>query len=659
MRRFIPPLLLALLLIGSAHADTLNLRLLETSDVHMNLLDWDYYQDKQTSEYGLVRTATLIAKARAENPNTLLFDNGDLLQGTPLGDHVAHGKPLAKGVVHPAIRMLNALHYDAANIGNHDFNYGLPALRQAIAGAKFPYLNANVMLANKKHTPAFTPTVLLTRKFADSAGKPHTLKIGLIGLTPPQIMEWDHSNLEGRVTVPDAVETARKLVPRLRAQGADLVIVIAHTGLSRDATQPPMSEYVAVQLAQIPGIDALLLGHQHEVFPGSFFDGYPDVDLMKGTIHGVPAVMPGHWGSHLGLIDLQLNNDSGAWKVAASQVAARPIFDATRRAPLVEADPRLAQLVAPEHQGTLDDMRSPVAQITAPIFSYFSQVSDDPSVQIVSDAQAAYARQKLKGTTLEGLPLLSAAAPFKAGGRQGVSSYTDIPAGTIAAKNVADLYLYPNTVKVVKVTGAEVREWLEMAAVQFRQIDPKGAPVQELLDPDARSYNTDTIDGVTYDIDVTQAARYGFDGKPTHAEGHRIVNLRYQGLPIDEAASFLVVTNNYRASGGGNFPGINASRIVLDAPDETRQALTQYLAAQKVLTPQADGNWHLLPVPGVKLRFVSSAEGVKDLPRVPSVCLVGLLDGGWAQYELRPPATAGAAAQPDAQTACAPAHPAN
>ncbi len=656
MRRFFTPLFLSLLFINCSHAGTLNLRLLETSDVHMNLLDWDYYQDKQSSEYGLVRTATLIDKARAENPNTLLLDNGDLLQGTPLGDHAAHGKPLAKGQVHPAIRMLNALHYDAANIGNHDFNYGLPALRQAIAGAKFPYLNANVMLAGKRNTPAFTPTVLLTRKFIDNAGKPHRLKIGLIGLTPPQIMEWDHSNLEGRVSVLDAVQTARKLVPKLRAQGADLVIVIAHTGLSRDASQPPMSEYVAVQLAQIPGIDALLLGHQHEVFPGSFFNGYPDVDLAKGTIHGVPAVMPGHWGSHLGLIDLQLNNDGGTWKVAASQVAARPIYDATRRVPLVEADAKLAQLAAAEHQGTLDDMRRPVAQITAPIFSYFSQVTDDPSVQLVSDAQAAHVQPKLKGTALEALPLLSAAAPFKAGGRQGVSNYTDIPAGTIAAKNVADLYLYPNTVKVVKVTGAEVREWLEMAAGQFRQIDPKGAPVQELLDPDARSYNTDTIDGVSYDIDVTQPARYNFDGKPTHAEGHRIVNLRYQGQPIDETAPFLVVTNNYRASGGGNFPGLNASRVVLDVPDETRQALSEYLAAQKTLTPRADGNWHLLPVPGVKLRFVSSAEGVKYLPRVPSVCLAGLLDGGWAQYELRQPATAGVA---DAQTTCSAAHPAN
>ncbi len=638
---------------SGTQAQTLKLRLLETSDLHMNLLDWDYYQDKQSSEVGLVRAAALIAQARSETPNSLLFDNGDLLQGTPLGDRAAR-HPSA---VHPAIRLLNALRYDAANLGNHDFNYGLPALRLAMKGAKFPYINANVMLPNGKQ--AFAPTALLTRKFMDTAGQPHTLKVGLIGVVPPQILEWDRQNLAGRVTADDMVQTARKLVPRLRAQGADLVLVIAHTGLDRDASLPPGSEYVAVQLAQVPGVDALLLGHQHEEFPGGFFKDYPGVDIEHGQIHGVPATMPGRWGSDLGVIDLTLERgEDGHWKVASSQGGVRPIFDTVKRKPLVEADAQLARLVAPEHEATLADMRRPVARISAPLFSYFSQVMDDPSVQIVSDAQAAYARRLLRGTKLEGLPLLSAAAPFKAGGRQGVSAYTDIPAGAIAAKNVADLYLYPNTVQVVKIKGADVREWLEMAAGQYRHIDPAGPAVQELLDLDARSYNTDTVDGVSYEIDVTQDARYSFDGKLIHPESHRIQNLKYQGQPVDEAAELLVVTNNYRANGGGHFPGIDSSHIVLDTPMETRQVLSAYIAAQKVLTPKSDGNWHVMPVPGVRLQFTSSAAGVKYLPLVPGACLSGLLEGGWARYELRPPAAPGSA--PSApQTDCAPVPPAH
>ena len=648
MRRLFPILLLSLGLCG-AQAQTIQLRLLETSDLHMNLLDWDYYQDKQSSEVGLVRTASLIRQARAESPNSLLFDNGDLLQGTPLGDRAArHPSP-----VHPAIRLLNAMHYDAANLGNHDFNYGLPALRRAMAGAKFPYLNANVMLPSGR--PAFTPTALLTRKFVDADGHAHTLKIGLIGLVPPQILEWDRQNLAGRVTARDMVQTAQSLAPRLHAQGADLVLLIAHTGLDRDPALPPGSEYVAVQLAQVPGVDALLLGHQHEQFPGRFFQDYPGVDLSQGHIHGVPATMPGRWGSDLAMIDLSLEREAdGHWKVAHSQGSVRPIFDTRQRQPLVTADAQLARLVSAEHEATLADMRRPVARLSAPLFSYFSQVADDPSVQIVSDAQAAYARSLLRGTALEKLPLLSAAAPFKAGGRQGVSAYTDIPAGVIAAKNVADLYLYPNTVQVVKIKGSEVREWLEMAAGQYRRIDPVGPAVQELLDPDARSYNTDTIDGVSYEIDVTQEPRYSFDGKLIHPESHRIRQLRYQGRPVDEAADFLVVTNNYRANGGGHFPGIDSSRIVLDTPMETRQVLSAYIAAQKTLTPKADGNWRVLPVPGVRLSFVSSAAGATYLPRVPGVCLAGTLEGGWATYELRPPAAPGA---PAPQTSCAPVPP--
>jgi 2',3'-cyclic-nucleotide 2'-phosphodiesterase/3'-nucleotidase len=654
MLRFLLLFLLGLGLFDS-RADTLSLRLLETTDLHMNLLDWDYYQDQPSSEYGLVRTATLIAQARAENPNTLLFDNGDLLQGTPLGDHMAHAPASGQDAVHPAIRLLNALHYDAANLGNHDFNYGLPFLRRAMAGAQFPYLNANILRAGQA-VPAFLPTALLTRSFKDTDDHVHLLKIGVIGLAPPQIMQWDRAHLEGRVTAQDMVETARALVPQLRAQEADLVIVVAHTGLSREPDLPPMSEYVATELAKLPGVDALLLGHQHEEFPGRFFEGYPGVDLAQGTIHGVPAVMPGHWGSHLGVVDLRLSNDSGVWQVTGSQVALRAIFDPARRTALVTPDAGLARLVAAEHAGTLEDMRRPVARITAPVFSYFAQVADDPSVQLVSDAQAAYARRRLAGTPLAALPLLSAAAPFKAGGRQGVSSYTDMPVGTVSAKNVADLYLYPNTLEVVKVSGAELREWLEMAAGQFRRIDPQGPPIQDLLDPEARSYNADTIDGVSYEIDVTQDARYSIDGRLIHAQAHRIKNLRHAGRPVDEQASFLVVTNNYRANGGGHFPALDASRIVLDAAVETRQVLSQYLAEQKVLTPKADGNWHVLPVPGVHLRFVSSAAGIRYLPMMPGICLVEPLDGGWAQYELRPPT---GTADPARQTACAPAPPAN
>ncbi|MBI5256715.1 MAG: bifunctional 2',3'-cyclic-nucleotide 2'-phosphodiesterase/3'-nucleotidase [Burkholderiales bacterium] len=621
-------------------AAELKLRILETTDVHMNLLAYDYYNDKPTEEFGLARTITLIKAARAEVKNSLLFDNGDLIQGTPLGDLVARVKPLPAGEVHPAYKVLNAIGVDAANIGNHEFNYGLPFVRQAIAGARFPYVNANVVVdepgvpeAQLKN--AFTPYVILEREFTDEAGAPQKLKVGVIGFTPPQIMMWDRSQLLGKVKARDILETARRYLPEIKARGADIVVAIPHSGLEFGTTVM-FGENVVARLAEVPGIDAILFGHSHGEFPGGFFARHPKVDLARGTINGVPAVMASAWGAHLGVVDLVLDNSGGAWKVKEGRAYLRPIYDKAKRASLAAADPMVEQLVGPEHAATVAYMRGEVARTTAPITSYFAQVADDPSVQLVSLAQLAYAKQALQGTPHEALPLLSAAAPFKSGGRMGWQYYTDIPAGPIALRNIASLYIYPNTVKAVRITGAQVREWLEFSAGQFRRIDPNGPPAQDLLDDVFRSYNFDTLDGVTYSIDVTQPQRYDVYGKLIAPQSRRITNLRHNGQPVDDAAWFIVVTNNYRASGGGNFPGLDGSSIVLDAPDENREALSRYLVAQKEFNPSADNNWRIQPVPGVRLRFTSGAGGIAHLARYPQIKLVQENRDGSALYELVP-----------------------
>ena len=623
-----------------ALAADLKLRILETTDVHMNLLNYDYYQDRVTHEYGLAKTITLIKAARAEAKNSLLLDNGDLIQGSPLGDLVARIKPLAAGQVHPAYKVMNQVGYDAANIGNHEFNYGLPFLRQAIAGANFPYVNANVRVASAGVEPmkapfAFTPYVILERRFVDEAGAPQTLKVGVIGFVPPQIMLWDKGHLEGKVVTTDILETAQALVPKMRAEGAQLVIAVPHSGFERGDT-PRFAENSVARLSEVPGIDAILFGHSHGEFPSKAFASYPKVDLARGTINNVPAVMPGRWGDHLGVIDLVLEPAGRGWKVKDSRAEIRPIWDRTNRKPLVDADPLVAAAIGAEHQGTLDSVRGAVAQTTAPIHSYFAQVADDPSVQVVSQAQLAYAKRALQGTEYEKLPLLSAAAPFKTGGRQGFSYYTDVAAGPIAVRNVADLYIYPNTIKAVKISGATVREWLEMSAQAFNRIDPAGAPDQPLVNAAFPSFNFDTLDGVTYRIDVTQPARSDRDGKLVNPQARRIIDLRYQGRPVDDGAAFIVVTNNYRAGGGGNFPGLDGKNIVMDAPDENREALVDYLASAKQFNPSADGNWSVQAVPGIKLRFVSGAGGMAHLAANPKIKLVKDNGDGSATFELAP-----------------------
>ncbi|MDE2565020.1 MAG: bifunctional 2',3'-cyclic-nucleotide 2'-phosphodiesterase/3'-nucleotidase [Burkholderiales bacterium] len=634
-----------LVLLGpvAARAQTLDLRLLETTDIHMNLLAFDYYEDRPVQAWGLARTATLIAQARAEVRNSLLFDDGDMLQGSPLGDEVARWHPLRPGRLHPAIRVMNALHYDAGNIGNHEFNYGLPFLRRALQGSTFPWVDANLVVDDGRGdpaaaAPAFTPYVILERRFVDRSGAPQTLKVGVIGFAPPQVMQWDREHLRGRLQALDIPATARRLVPQMRAAGADLVIVLAHSGLERGATTPPMAENTVARLAEVPGVGAILFGHTHGEFPGASFTGYPGVDLSHGTLDGVPATMAGFWGSDLGVIDLVLDKGPEGWRVSSGRATLRPVYDRQARRALAEPDPAIERLVQPEHAATRAAMSTPVTRSTGPLDSYFALVRDDPSVDLVARAQLEYGRRLLAGTPYAGLPLLSAAAPFKTGARGtgGGGGYTDIPAGPIALRDVASLYVYPNTVNIVRITGAQVREWLEFAAGAYRRIDPRGPPVQDLLDPSFPSFNADTLLGVQYAIDLTQPARWDRSGQLVAPQAHRIVDLRWQGRPIDDRAWFAVVTNNYRASGGGHFPGLDGRQIIVDAPEENRDVLTRYLKARQPLRPEADAHWRLQPVPGVALRFTSGAGGIARLAQAPKVRLVRDAGDGSALYELAP-----------------------
>ncbi|MBT0569914.1 bifunctional 2',3'-cyclic-nucleotide 2'-phosphodiesterase/3'-nucleotidase [Curvibacter sp. CHRR-16] len=643
-QRVVATLGLAWAVCNTSHAELLQLRILETTDLHMNLLSYDYYQDKPTDQYGLARAISLIKAARAETTNSLLFDNGDLLQGNPLGDVVARVSPLQKGQTHPAYKVMNPLGYDAANLGNHEFNYGLDFLRRSIAGASFPYVNANVLLADGKQdstkpTHAFVPYVLLDRTFKDASGKEQKLRVGVIGFVPPQIMQWDKANLEGQVVTRDMVDMARLYVPEMRAKGAQLVVAIPHSGFEKGEVGA-FAENAVSRLAEVPGVDAILFGHAHAEFPGKAFASYPKVDIERGTINGVPAVMPGRWGDHLGVIDLTLDNSSGQWKVVNSQASIRPIFDRAAKKSLAAEDPMVMQAIRAEHERTLEYVRNKVAVSDAPIYSYFAQVADDPSIQIVSNAQIAYVKRAMQGTDYEKYPVLSAAAPFKAGGRQGWNYYTDIPAGPLAIKHMADLYIYPNTLKAVLLTGAQVREWLEMSAGQFLRIDPQGPARQPLINDAFPSYNFDVIDGVQYEVDVTQSARYDSKGQLANPQAHRIRNLRFEGHPIDDKARFVVATNNYRAFGGGNFPALGADKVVLDAPDENRQALVEYLrmsdklSASHSVNPSADGNWRIAPIEKVHPTFLSGSAGAQFLGKHPSIRLVQDNGDGSSLYEL-------------------------
>ncbi|WP_433618580.1 bifunctional 2',3'-cyclic-nucleotide 2'-phosphodiesterase/3'-nucleotidase [Paenibacillus cellulositrophicus] len=623
---------------SSSNGSKVKLRIMETSDLHVNMVNYDYYADKPTDEYGFAKTASLIKAARNEAKNSLLFDNGDLIQGNPLGDYVAKVKPLKKGEVHPVYKAMDLMDYDAGGVGNHEFNYGLDFLKLSEEGANFPIVNANVYKDDGDKDDSndvnyFTPYTILDKKVTDENGKEQTIKVGVIAFVPPQISQWDKANLEGKVIVKDMVETAKRFIPQMKKEGADVIVAIPHSGFE-DIPETPLMENTVLYLSKVEGIDAILFGHAHKTFPSAEFKGKTGVDLEKGTINGVPAVEPGFWGDHLGIIDLNLENVDGKWKVVDSKTEARPIYDTANKKALVDADQEIVNAVKTEHDATIDYVRGPVGKTSAPINSYFALVQDDPSIQIVTNAQKWYVEKNLKGTEYENLPVLSAGAPFKAGGRNGASYYTNIPAGTIAIKNVSDLYVYPNTVHAVVVTGAEVKEWLEWSAGQFNQIDPSKTTEQPLVNMDFPTYNYDVIDGVTYQIDVTQPNKYDAKGTVVNPSANRIKNLQFDGKPIDLKQKFVVATNNYRAS-SSKLANPDGKRIIMAAPDENRQVIIDYIRDNGTINPSADGNWTFAPVDAkLNVTFTSSPDAKNLAASSKNMKYIGAAEDGFAKYGL-------------------------
>ena len=627
---------------ANAAGSQVHLRLMETTDLHVHVFPYDYYADKPRDTLGLARTASIVNGIRAEAANSMLLDNGDLIQGNPMGDYIAYERGMKDGDMHPIVTAMNTVGYDAATIGNHEFNYGLDFLMKSMAGADFPVLLSNIATEQgagpRDDKTLFKPYQILEKTVTDGAGGDHTIKVGIIGFTPPQVMNWDRRHLEGNVTARDIVDTARAYVPEMKEAGADIIVALSHSGIGPDAHTDGM-ENASVPLAAVDGIDAIMTGHHHLEFPGGKYQATDAVDPEKGTLHGKPAAMGGFWGSHLGLIDLMLENSGGEWKIMGFETALRPISkrneDRSYTA-LVDSDPKVLASVQTEHDETLAYVRRAVGKTSAPLHSYFALVADDPSVQIVSIAQKWYIAEMLAGSEYAGLPILSAAAPFKAGGRGGPEYFTDVPAGDVAIKNVSDLYLYPNTVRAVKVNGAQVKDWLERSAGMFNQVQT-GAADQVLLNPDFPSYNFDVIDGVTYQIDLSQPSKYGPKGALENPDANRITDLKYNGAPVTPDMEFVIATNNYRASGGGDFPGAKGDTIIFEAPDTNRDVIVRYIVEQGTINPSADANWTFKSLPGTTVLFDTGPAAKAYMGDVKGVTIEEAGEGpdGFARFRIQ------------------------
>lgn len=609
----------------------IELRLIETTDLHAYMLGYDYFQQQPTDRYGLVHTAALIHEARAENPNNFLIDNGDLIQGSAFGDWVARkGVEYVSEYQHPIIRALNYLEYDVGNMGNHEFNYGLEFLNTAVADAQFPYISANVFHANSVEEsgkvdtgwddPIYEPYVILSKTMEDQHGVEHDIKVGFIGFLPPQIVRWDQQHLAGKVRVRDMVEAARYYIPKMQAEGANVIVAVPHSGLRVYDNYPQFAEQASYQLAGVDGIDAILFGHQHQLFPGAeAYDGIPDVDNEAGYVRGVPAVAPGYWGDHLGIIDLRLQQNGSNWDVIASEVAVRPVNE--------NKDMQLEAMLREEHEETVAMLNEPLGEVEERISTLFARIEPSTAVQLINDAQTWLVKSlQDRGDLATELPVLSAAAPFR-NGFQSSEDYTVIEAGGFTLGNLVDLYVYPNTLQVVEVTGAQLIEWLEMSALAYRQIDADMQQPQTLF-TNYPSFNFDVLSGIHYRFDITQPPRYDTHGELINADARRVVDVTFDGEPLNLEQRFLVAVNNYRAGGGGNFPGLDGTTIVHSSGEEVRQVIADYAREQTVsnggvLPLTLVKNWELVVPQGAIVEFrgnnseasAAEAENIENLEK--------------------------------------------
>lgn len=612
----------------------LRLRILSTTDLHAHVLPWDYATDRPAPGTGITALSGVIASARTELPNTLLFDNGDFLQGSALGDLAAQDGSAGQSPINPVIQAMNTLGYDAGTLGNHDFSHGLPHLIRAVDDAAFPVVSANAIAAPPRHLPHHRPEalnlvppwVILDRVMTDETGHSHRLRIGVTGFLPPQTALWERSHLEGRVKIEDILTAARRTVPRLRAKGVDLVLVLAHSGIGPSIAEPGM-ENAALALAAVPGVDAVVMGHTHQMFPAPHFAAQDGVDPQRGTLAGKPAVMAGAYGARIGVIDLLLERgDTTAWRVLSHRVETRP-------AAAIAPDP--APQVMAAHHRTLAWVRGRLGRVDQPMTTHFALIAPSDALRLLALAQGRHVAEALRDGPMGHLPVLSAVAPFKAGGRGGPGFYVDIPPGDLMLRHVLDLYPHPNTLTALRLTGAEIAQWLERAAGLFNCI-PHGAVDQALIDPDFPAFNFDLIHGLDFRIDLSQPSRFDTRGRLIAPKAQRITGLTWRGAPLNPAQSFIVATNGYRSNGGSGFAGTERDNLVLDDGVPVRDVVIQHLRDRGTRLPPISSGWGFAPMPGTSVTFLSApAARNTAAPTDPAPEPLDLTPDGFLRFRLR------------------------
>jgi 2',3'-cyclic-nucleotide 2'-phosphodiesterase/3'-nucleotidase len=557
------------------------LSVLGTTDLHGNVYNWDYfknaeYDDSKHNDIGLAKAATLIKALRADlgERNTLTLDAGDTIQGTPLAYYFAKVEPITGGTVHPMAAAMNAVGSDAAALGNHEFNYGLDLLRAFEAQCHHPLLSANTVDWNTG-APIFPPYVIKTVQLHGTM----PIRVGILGLVTPGVAIWDKANVEGKARFPGIVEQAKVFVPRLKAAGADVIVVSCHSGATTSSSYGaalPYPENASTLLAQqVPDIDAILVGHAHVEVNTTVTN--------QQTGRKVLLVEPLYWGMRVARLDLPLTKVKNRWSVDDSRVSGT-LYNANT----VPEDQDVATIVRAAHEKVLTYVNSVIGRSTQAMSAATSRYEDTAAMDFINLVQAQAVKKALAGTADATTPVLSIAAPF--------NKAAAIPAGDVTVRDVAGLYIYDNTLLGIRFTGAQVLAYLEYSASYFKQVSGPGPfaadAVTNAVTPTAPNgtpdYNYDIMGGLdarlTYDIDIAQAP------------GSRIKNLQYAGAPVAPDQAFVVAINNYRQSGGGGFPGVTTAPVVYNRQTEIRQMLIDWVTANQLIDPPSFStvDWRLV-----------------------------------------------------------------
>ncbi|MDQ0683117.1 MULTISPECIES: bifunctional UDP-sugar hydrolase/5'-nucleotidase [Streptomyces] len=547
------------------------LTVMGTTDLHGHVFNWDYFKDAEYKDaagnaQGLARISTLVNGIRAEKgrENTLLLDAGDTIQGTPLTYYYAKVDPITAkgGPVHPMAQAMNAIGYDAAALGNHEFNYGIETLRKFESQLRFPLLGANAVDA-KTLRPAFQPYVIKT--FCVKGAPP--VKVAVLGLTNPGIAIWDKAYVQGKLAFPGLEEQAAKWVPKLKSLGADVVIVSAHSGSSGTSSYGDQLPYVensaALVAQQVPDIDAVLVGHAHVEIP--------ELKVVNAkTGKTVVLSEPLAYAERLSVFDVELVFEKGRWSVES-------VSSKVLNSNSVADDPKITKLLGDEHAKVVAYVNQVVGSATETLTTVEARFKDAPIIDLITKVQEDVVKAALAGTSYASLPVIAQASPF--------SRTSEIPAGQVTIRDLSSLYVYDNTLVAKLMTGAQVRAYLEYSAEYFVRT-AAGAVVdtEKLTNAAGRpDYNYDYVSGLSYDIDIAQAA------------GSRIRNLTYNGAALDDAQQFVLAVNNYRANGGGAFPHVASAQELWSESTEIRTRISEWVTAKGVLDPKdfASVDWKL------------------------------------------------------------------